>query len=193
MGDKAIATLFYTTRSKVMDAEGKASYVSNSNYNPITLEDRADGHKATGFLSARRLTNHHFEQFTDDNYYLLWDGYRIPQKGDDKLPYHFGKSIYKEELNLNTPFGSIHATSAYPDAGEGQESSISNSLFAVIGATGVFSEATSIVVEYSNDGSMPWARDAKGESVPAARRMTVMGPRGGSSSNAGPSKRKLIM
>lgn len=170
-GGPVMDKLFYTTRSY----NAKGELVSNSNYNPISLEKRDP--QATGFLSARRLTDSKYEQYTDDEYYLLWDGYRIPGKGDKAEPHHLDISIYKEELNLNTPQGTIHATAIYPDAGKGSDTTISNVEFAVIGATGSFSGAQSILIEYSNDGSMPWARDADNNKVPNARRMTVIGPR----------------
>ena len=188
MGDhKPIATLFYTTRSYNEQGE----LVSNSNYNPISLAEKDP--QASGYLSARRLSNNVFEQFTDDNYYMLWEGYRVPAKGDAALPHHFKKSIYKEELNLNTPFGSIHATAIYPDTGPGSDTTVSNVEFAVIAATGMFAGASTILIEYSNDGSMPWARNIDNDKVPNARRMTVMGPRPVVSTTTTTRGRKLIM
>jgi len=63
----------------------------------------------------------------------------------------------------------------YPDTGSSSETSVPFTEFIVTGATGTFSGAKKILIEYSNDGTAPWARDGDNKPVSHARKMTLLG------------------
>lgn len=174
---RAVDVLYYTTHSRT--EEGVLA--SNSNSLAISFENPPEGF--SGGVSGRRMTDHKFDQYKDNNYYLVYEGYRIPAPVDAK-DYQLGVSLYKEDLNIQTPAGSLHASCIYPDSGSGDTTTTSFTEFIVNGATGNFSGVKQILIEYSNDGSAPWARDGDNKPVRNARRMTLMGDVDASTSNA---------
>ena len=144
------------------------------------------------YVRIRRMTNGNFEQFVDNNYMICYEGYRMdaPAAADVK-PFQLSVSTYKEDLNISTPFGQIHATAIYPDSGSTSDTTVSFVEFLITGASGAFSGAKTVLIEYSNDGNAPWAKDAKGDKVERARRMTVMGDAQNRPSRT-PSRRMLM-
>lgn len=185
MAETVIAVLNYTTQSK----DASENLVSNSNVTQPQLlpTDKPEG---GAYLSIRRMTNGNFEQFVDNNYMICYEGYRMDAPSEPKS-YQLSVSTYKEDLNIATPFGQIHATAIYPDAGSTSDTTVSFVEFLVTGASGAFSGAKTILIEYSNKGDAPWAKDANGKSVERARRMTVMGDAQNRSSRI-PSRRMLM-
>ena len=175
---RAVDVLYYTTKS--LNEEG--ALVTNSNeLTPEFYEDAPSGYN--GGISSRRMTDHKFDQYNDNNYYLVYEGFRIPAPVDAK-DYQLGLAIYKEDLNIQTPAGSLHASCIYPDTGSTFDTAVSFTEFVVNGATGKFSGVKQILIEYSNDGTAPWARDGNNKPVKSARRMTLMGDVDASTSNA---------
>ena len=166
-GSRVIDVLYYATKSKTPQG-----LESNNNSLSPTFTNPPEGGK--GFLSLRRLSDHKFEQYKDNNSYILYEGFRIPPKADVNNN-HLSVPIFKEDLNIVTPAGSLHATSMYPDSGASNETTIAFTEFIVTGATGTFSGAKKILIEYSNDGQAPWARTANNEPVLSARKMTLLG------------------
>ena len=184
MTESVLTVLNYTTQSKDGD-----ELVSNSNVTQPQLLP-TEKPKGGAYISNRRMTNGNFEQFVDNNYMICYEGYRM-DKPEDPKPYQLSVATYKEDLNIATPFGQIHATAIYPDAGSTSDTTVSFVEFLVTGASGAFSGAKTILIEYSNDGNAPWARDASGNKVERARRMTVMGDAQNRSSRT-PARRMLM-
>jgi len=175
---RAVDVLYYTTKS--LNEEG-ALVTNASTLTPEFYEDSPSGYN--GGISGRRMTDHKFDQYKDNNYYLVYEGCRIPAPVDAK-DFHLRLAIYKEDLNIQTPAGSLHASCIYPDTGTAFETETSFTEFVVNGATGKFSGVKQILIEYSNDGTAPWARDGNNKPVKTARRMTLMGDVDASTSNA---------
>jgi len=165
---RTIDVLYYTTHSRT--EEGVLA--GNSNSLAISFENPPEGF--SGGISSRRMTDHKFDQYKDNNYYLVYEGFRVPAKSDMRAR-HLGVSLYKEDLNIQTPAGSLHASCIYPDSGSGDTTTTSFTEFIVNGASGNFSGARKILIEYSNDGSAPWARDGDNKPVRNARRMALIG------------------
>jgi hypothetical protein len=184
---RVVDVLYYTT--KVKTPEGVL--VSNNNGLSPTFTNPPSGGK--GFVSARRLTNKNFDQYKDNNYYLMYVGYRVPPVAEI-ADHHLPLALYKEDVNIVTPSGSLHATSLYPDAGSSNETTISFTEFIVTGATGTFSGTNKILIEYSNNGDAPWSKDGNNEPVKSARKMTLLGEgNGGASFKQGSSNMKRLI
>ena len=166
MAESVLAVLNYTTQSK----DASENLVSNANVTQPQLLP-TDDPKGGAYLSIRRMTNGNFEQL-DNNYMLCYEGYRMDAPSEPQS-YHLPVPTFKEDLNIATPLGQIHATAIYADAGSTSDTTVSSVEFLVTGATGAFSGANTILIEYSNDGNASWARDASGNKVERSRRMTV--------------------
>lgn len=162
---RAIDVLYYTSRVKTEEG-----LVSNQNELSPTFTNPPSG--GLGFVSVLPLSDHKFDQYTDNNYHALYEGCRVPANNGKQ---YLAVALFKEDVNIVTPRGSLRATCVYPDTGSSSETSVPFTEFIVTGATGTFSGAKKILIEYSNDGTAPWARDGDNKPVSHARRMTLLG------------------
>ena len=65
--------------------------------------------------------------------------------------YHLPVPTFKEDLNIMTPLGQIR--NSHISSGSTSDTTVSSVEFLVTGATGAFSGANTILIEYSNDGN----------------------------------------
>ena len=164
-GLRAMDFLYYTSRVKT-----EKGLVSNQNELSPAFTNPPSG--GLGFVSVLPLSDHKFDQYTDNNYHALYEGCRVPANNGKQ---YLAVALFKEDVNIVTPRGSLRATCVYPDTGSSSETSVPFTEFIVTGATGTFNNAKKILIEYSNDGTAPWARDGDNKPVPFARKMTLLG------------------
>ena len=189
-----IDTLYYTTKSvnPVIGADGKPTGETelsgnNNGLSPMFNNPPVGG---KGFFSGRRLTDSKFDQHFDDQYYILFEGVRIPNPTPkSNYPNHLGVPIYKEDVNIVTPQGTMHASQVYPDSGSGSDTSVPFVEFIVTSGTGIYENAGTILFEYNNNTASPkpWSI-VHGQSVPNSRRLSVFSK---SSNEAGSARSQL--
>ena len=87
----------------------------------------------------------YFEQL-DNNYMLCYEGYRMDAPSEPQS-YHLPVPTFKEDLNINTSW-SNSLTCHIQITGSTSDTTVSSVEFLVTGATGAFSGANTMLIEY---------------------------------------------
>ena len=92
-GLRAMDFLYYTSRVKTEEG-----LVSNQNELSPAFTNPPSG--GLGFVSVLPLSDHKFDQYTDNNYHALYEGCRVPANNGKQ---YLAVALFKEDVNIVHP------------------------------------------------------------------------------------------